>query len=454
MSGRRAGADPRERHDGLGWVTRAVFADERLRVTLADGQSPPGDDRVLRFAVVPSVRRARFLLPLGSRRVTAASVLAYNALRPAGVRAARALVGALARAGAAPLGRLPVLSVVVPPDLDPAEVLLVRRLAAALPGTAPHAGTGVRPTAPHAGTGVRPTAPHAGTGVRPTALHAAIGVRPPDPNRKPTLQLFDDAGRPAGYAKIGWNGATRALVRAEAAALRALPRPGGADYPLAPELLLDADWAGQAVAVIAPLPPRVRRLDAPQRPRLDAMLAVARRGGPAARPRPLAGSPFHRRLCDDARAAAGDPAGGEAGRRAYRLVEALLARYAGTALEFGDWHGDWVPWNLGRYGRKLVAWDWEHSGAGVPVGFDLAHQYFQTAFVLRGEPVPGAVAAAGAALARHGGRFGLGPVQAAAVLDAYLLELWLRMRRLAAGGAGWHPVLHPGLLHVLAERLR
>ncbi len=141
--------DPRSRDDGLGWVTRAVFSDARIAVTV-DAEPPAGHTVVVRYAVVPSVARARFLLPLGRPG-------ALSGADRGGAGRARSGGGAARRAGRAELG---------------------------------------------------------------TPVHAAFGVRPPDPNHKPTLQLFDDRGEPRGYAKIGWNDATRALVTAEAAALR------------------------------------------------------------------------------------------------------------------------------------------------------------------------------------------------------------------------------------------
>jgi hypothetical protein len=403
-------SDPRTRTDGLGWVTRAVFPGDRVRLILAaagDRTVPAG--AVARYAVVPSVRRARFLVPLGSRRVAAASVLAYNALRPVRVRVARAGIGALAGLGLDRPARLPVLTVTAPSGVDRSGTLLVEYLAAALGYD---------------------------------RLHAAIGVRPPDPNAKPTLQLFDDHGRPRGYAKIGWNNATRALVRAEASALRGLPR-GTPGHPQTPDLLLDAEWGDRAIAVVAPLPRRTTRVGDRLGPQLDAMLAVARRGGPATTPLPFADSPYLARLRQ--RAATG-------GERIASSVEVLAATHATTAVEYGDWHGDWVPWNLGRHAGRLIAWDWEHHGSGVPVGFDLAHQAFQTALTLRDEPAAAAARAAGESLRRYGPGLGLGAAQARLVLDAYLVELWLRTRRLADGGAGWNAKLHPALLDVLAAR--
>ena len=392
-------ADPRARSDGLGWVTRAVFDDPRLHLTI--GASAPAAVRhaTARYAVVPSLERARFLLPLGSRRVTAASVLAYNALRPPKVRASRAAIGLLARVGALGLTRAPVLSVHAP---DGAE-LLWDHLAGLL---------------------------------GEPRLHAAIGIRPPDPHHKPTLQLFDDAGRPRGYAKIGWNDGTRAMVRAEAAVLTGLATGDG--LPETPRLLLHTRWHDREVAVVEPMPGDVRRLRDPDQPRLAAMLAVARRGGPPAPARPvgafLAG--WRRRA-----APAIEPA-----------IDALEARDGGLLLEFGDWHGDWVPWNMARHRGGLIVWDWENSGTGVPVGFDLAHQAFQTALSGHGWPAAECAAAVDASLTEHGPALGLSPAARRFVADAYLIELWLRAYELSADGAGWNPKLHPALLHVLDAR--
>ncbi|TNH31591.1 hypothetical protein FHG89_01570 [Micromonospora orduensis] len=408
--------DPRSRVDGLGWVSRAVFPDDR--VALRVGGAPPAGHRVVaRYAVVPSVARARFLVPLGAPRAGAASLLAYNALRPPRVRALRAVLGGLARFGAVGLAPFPTMSVSVPSGVAPAELLLTERLAAALGGT---------------------------------PLLAACGVRPPDPNGKPTLQLFTADGRPRGYAKIGWNDATRALVTAEAAALRAVRATAGvADHPVPPGLLTETAWAGQVVAVIEPLPPDVRGVPVDDPPRIAALLAVARRGGPAGTPRPLASSPFLNRLAAQAdRAADAVPAGA----RAVDAVAALGRRHGDTAVEFGHWHGDWVPWNLGRHAGRLVAWDWEHSAPDVPVGFDLAHDAFQRALVLRGEPAAVAAAAVDGHLERHGERLGLGSAQRRLVADAYLVEMWLRTWRLADAGAGWNAALHPALLDVIEKR--
>ena len=393
--------DPRSRPDGIGWVTRAVFPGRGVRITVGADR---GDG--LRYAVVPSLDAARFLLPLPSRRVTAASVLAYNALRPPKVRAFRAVVGVLARTGLLALTRAPVLTVEGGP-------LLWDHLA-----------------------GLLKTGP----------LHAAIGIRPPDPHHKPTLQLFDDGGRPRGYAKIGWNDGTRAMVRREAATLAALPPPEG-DFPAAPRLLVHTRWQDREIAVIEPMPRDVRRIRKPDAPRTAAMLAVARRGGSAGMPERFDESAF---LAEWRRRSAGASMAARE-TTVEDAIDALVARDGGLGLEFGDWHGDWVPWNMARRRGSLLVWDWENHGEHVPVGFDLAHQAFQTALSTHGRPAAECAAAVDEALARHGAA--LGVTNPRFVADAYLIELWLRTYELSGGGAGWNPRLHPALLRVLAERL-
>ncbi len=58
------------------------------------------------------------------------------------------------------------------------------------------------------------------------------------------------------------------------------------------------------------------------------------------------------------------------------------------------WHGDWVPWNLARCHLGLVAWDWEYSEPGAPVGLDEVHGAYQQARVAEGRSIAEALRAA------------------------------------------------------------
>lgn len=373
-----------------------------MLVSHSDGHPPDGYRIAERYAVVPDLRRARFLVPLATRRAASASLLRYNALRPVRRRAVRGVLGLGFRAG---LGAaLPRLTVAVPRDAPP-SALLSTHLAEAL-GRGP--------------------------------LVFGVGVRPLDPNSKPTLQLFSPGGTSIGYAKIGWNPATRELVANEAASITALPPLEAAHVPA---VLHHGSWNERTVTVTEPLPARVRgHRDPDTPPPLDLLRAIAAPSAPA----PLAASAYWKRLRDETAgvkpADADDRRFGEALRAALDRVERTGG---GAGREFGRWHGDWVPWNVGTHRGRLQVWDWEHSADQVPFGLDLLHWRFQVALVLRGAPLSAAVAAV-----RESARYELGDPAAA---DLYLLEMSARTWRLRRGGGGWNPALHPALLGVLAE---
>ena len=85
-------------------------------------------------------------------------------------------------------------------------------------------------------------------------------------NQKPVLQVFDLDGRLLGYAKVGHNDLTAALVRARGAtrwprSASCRPRPSGS-----PRLLHHGRWPGLEVLVISPLhdQPRASRCSRPR----------------------------------------------------------------------------------------------------------------------------------------------------------------------------------------------
>lgn len=404
----------------LVWLIEQLWEREeqaaRVHVSI-DGTVPSGYRPVERFAVVPDLRRARFLIPLRSRRAAWASTTRYNALRPVRVRLPRAVIGAGMRAGMAQRLLPDRLVVCVADDVGPTTLpglLLSAHLRELLGG-------------------------------REVAM--GIGIGDAAPNRKPTLQLFAPDGRALGYAKLGWNELTRHLVRNEIRALRAC-----ADHPLrrvgVPRLLACSRWNGLELAVTAPLPTRVRRHRPPGRvPPLEATREIA--GIHGVRTLPLLASPYWariRRLVAEAQ-----DGGDHQLSAALKRYQALLERRcAATTLTFGSWHGDWVPWNLAWQGARLFAWDWEHSGEEAPLGFDLLHWYFQLAFIHQRRGPSDAVAGC----VRHGVpelvRLGVAEAAARDTAAIYPLELVLRAARMNAMGAGWNPRFYPDILGVLA----
>ena len=84
----------------------------------------------------------------------------------------------------------------------------------------------------------------------PVRVGVLLGTR--RVNQKPVLQVFDLDGRLLGYAKVGHNDLTAALVRREAAALASI----GAQAPQClpgPSALHHGQWAGLDILVTSPL---------------------------------------------------------------------------------------------------------------------------------------------------------------------------------------------------------
>ncbi|MET7807087.1 hypothetical protein [Micromonospora chersina] len=281
----------------------------------------------------------------------------------------------------------------------------------------------------------------------------SLHIGPARANRKPVLQLLAPDGRALGYAKLGVDPLTRALVDAEAAALRRL-----ADLPLGPVTVAGVrhhgDWHGHALLVQDALPVRLPRATpaAAEAAERAAMVAVA--GCLGVRRRSWAGSNHAARLADAVDALGARPEAGRL-RAALKTVADL-----DPTVAFGAWHGDWNGGNSAVLadGRVLV-WDWERFEADVPVGYDELHRAVQTAIGNDGvEPVEAAralIAGADRALAP----FDPDGRRADLVAVLYLVELaarYLRDRQAEAGARLGHvdTWLLPAVEEHLARRAR
>lgn len=222
-------------------------------------------------------------------------------------------------------------------------------------------------------------------------LSAAIGIGTRRANRKPVLRLVDRRGRLIGYAKVGLNPLVRELVHQEHENLRLIDdcewraiRP--------PSVLHYGWWRGHNVLVISalPTPPRPwgkRQGTAPR----NAADEVARcLGVTTAR---LADSGFVARLSQgiaDLR--------DEATRTSLTgLLEDWMIRDGALGVTMGSWHGDFTSWNMARAQGRLSVWDWEQFQVGVPVGLDRIHFAVNAETSKRGisrESVAGGLAAA------------------------------------------------------------
>ena len=310
-------------------------SDSPVAVTF--GRAPARHREVEQYAILPSARAPRLLVPIGSRRVAAATLREYSGARSPRSRAGRRALAAAAGGGLTGLSAGSRLVVSIDqrvPRADWPQHLIVPHLAELL-------------------------------GV--DHLYAFLTVRRINPNAKPTLELFDDAARPVAYAKLGPTEATRRLVRREAATLRALA--GGSGDLLVPALLAAGDWHDTAYSVAAPLPRDLRRWSGGVHGTVPAMEQVAASGD--VHVGTLAGSAYLDEIAADLAEVSGQT-------EVTSLLHEWLAALRGSTvnLPFGRMHGDWNPENLGRAGHRLAVWDWEHSRDHAPVGMDLLHWHF------------------------------------------------------------------------------
>lgn len=281
----------------------------------------------------------------------------------------------------------------------------------------------------------------------------SLHIGPARANRKPVLQLLAPDGRALGYAKLGVDPLTRALVDAEAAALRRL-----ADLPLGPVTVAGVrhhgDWHGHALLVQEALPVRLPRATAAAAEAAERAAMVTVAGCLGVRRRSWAGSDHAARLADAVDALGARPEAGRL-RAALKTVADL-----DPTVAFGAWHGDWNGGNSAVLadGRVLV-WDWERFEADVPVGYDELHRAVQTAIGNDGvEPVEAAralIAGADRTLAP----FDPDGRGADLVAVLYLVELaarYLRDRQAEAGARLGHvdTWLLPAVEEHLARRAR
>jgi hypothetical protein len=192
----------------------------------------------------------------------------------------------------------------------------------------------------------------------------------PRANQKPVLQLFDPEGDVAGFAKVGHNDLTAALVRHEALALEAVGRSAPKTFT-PPRLLHHGPWRGLEVCALSPLSGDPGLL-IPDELRVRAMVELARLLGTDITA--VRASSYVEQLrtrieevgTDDLRA------------RLDAATDRVLGGHGDAELELGTWHGDWGHWNMalratGPGEPTVQLWDWERFATGVPVGFDGLH---------------------------------------------------------------------------------
>lgn len=390
--------------------TPSVDAD--WAVTAAVGSLPETHRVVEQYAVAPSRRTPRYLLPIDSPRAVSASFTTHLSTPS---RRSRELGRGIALAWRSGAG----------------ERLVRSRLT-----------VGVDRSVPDSELGNWLLLRHLGNELGRAGLVAVWPIRRAMPNAKPTARLLDASGDAVGYLKVGWSDPTRALVVNEARVLEKLA--GRVGDLMVPNVLTSGEWNGLRYVVVSPLP-AVKPLLVPPEESAARLLAVAGTGlaGEAQLDTSAWAVSVRERLEE---AEANEPV---AAGMLRTWLDQLVAEP--RIMGFGRWHGDWIPWNLGAARTGPVAWDWEYSADSVPVGFDLAHWYFQRALVPHDATLEGAVCAAEAA-APGLACLDVAEADRATVVAAYVIEMLTRGTHLAAQGCGWNPKVRLGLAAVVKAR--
>ena len=321
-------------------------ADDRVRAAI--GPVPPGWTPIERYVLLPSARHPQILAPASARGPAAAAVTQFSNGAPRRTRLAAAAVAGALRAGVAQRVLRGRASISVAPGVgsgDLPDLVLSHHLARVLD-------------------------------LRRADLAVRVGAA--RPNGKPVVQVAAPDGRIVAFAKVGWNDLTHGLVAAEAEALGRLAGSRPSAFAV-PELLHAGDWGGSAVTAVAPA--MGGRPHVSPEPPAGATRELALGG--ATERSALTESSWWRRVRERIDASGG----GEQGRLADRIAEAD----GGRELAFGRGHGDWTPWNMAELEGRLVVWDWERAGDGVPVGVDAAHYCLLVALNARGLPPDSAV---------------------------------------------------------------
>jgi hypothetical protein len=207
-------------------------------------------------------------------------------------------------------------------------------------------------------------------------LTFAISLGTPGPHRKPVVQMMDAQGHILGYAKIGHDAASNALVQNETRVLQELATAPWQALAL-PQVLATGWWQGHCLCVLSAPHTPCRRL--PQRLTPLHVAALRELWTMQMEWMPLSSSPFWMTLVQHVEQVE-DPYYRSTLEQGMANAEKWLAKHP---LPFHFCHGDFTPWNLQRERNKLFLVDWECAAKAGPPMWDLCHFIFQTLFLVR-----------------------------------------------------------------------
>jgi hypothetical protein len=278
----------------------------------------------------------------------------------------------------------------------------------------------VTATPGHLGSPVSPILDGIAEALSVDKLVVAFSLSTPKSNQKPVLQLLHPQGRCIGWAKIGWNERTDALIANEA---RWLQRPGSQPL-IKPDLIHDVDIAGRRVVITTAVRPRRRsrrsRFEPPPGALFSAVAGLGSLGS-----LPVQETKWWQSVTEVM---------GAATDRERTAIEAAVERCGDQAIPVGAWHGDLTPWNLMTTGDGIQLIDWEFAADQAPFGFDLCHFHTQVGSELRGLDADRALDRSARLSPQGLVAIGVSPTDRRAVWELYLVELIRRQLALRVDG--------------------
>lgn len=192
-------------------------------------------------------------------------------------------------------------------------------------------------------------------------VSVTIGAR--RSNRKPVLEVFDDAGTSLGFTKIALTPLAGRLLETEKAALQRLA-PHTFRQLRVPAVHAEGSWHGYPFMVTESLRTRWRRLDD------DSLLAGLLDLHEIVTPRKL--KVRETSQWSDVHAVAAQPPAGTP-PALPAVLAAVDARFGDEEVLAGASHGDWSRWNMSAGKHRLNVWDWERFESTGVWGVDAVH---------------------------------------------------------------------------------
>jgi hypothetical protein len=204
----------------------------------------------------------------------------------------------------------------------------------------------------------------------------AVSLGTPGPHRKPVIQVMSLRGEVLGYAKVGWNEATKELVNNESRVLQSL---GQRHLPFRIPTVLYANNDGNwSVCIQAPPPSNVQ--PAPRGLQGEYITALCAFAAMGVERQALEETLFWQRIVTRVQNV----------QSAYwrqlltRMLQTVLEQWQCKKVPLHLAHGDFTPWNALQVDGRLYLYDWEYSLNPVPAAYDLFHFLVQTGWLVEG----------------------------------------------------------------------